>query len=129
MIKLFTVMVAFWLMIASANADDWKNVSVDEMRDIAEKTISGFGAKVDIARKVILNKKNLKYSREARQNDLESGVYFSARPIKQSATELKIIESLFISSEASLSGETEQYKATYKMTKAGEWSGKWKVER
>ena len=129
MIKLFTVMVAFWLMIASANADDWKNVSVDEMRDIAEKTISGFGAKVDIARKVILNKKNLKYSREARQNDLESGVYFSARPIKQSATELKIIESLFISSEASLSGETEQYRATYKMTKAGEWSGKWKVER
>ena len=129
MIKLFTVMVAFWLMIASANADDWKNVSVDEMRDIAEKTISGFGVKVDIARKVILNKKNLKYSREARQNDLESGVYFSARPIKQSATELKIIESLFISSEASLSGETEQYKATYKMTKAGEWSGKWKVER
>ena len=129
MIKLFTVMVAFWLMIASANADDWKNVSVDEMRDIAEKTISGFGAKVDIARKVILNKKNLKYSREARQNDLESGVYFSARPIKQSATELKIIESLFISSEASLSGETEQYKATYKMTKAGEWSGKWKVQR
>lgn len=129
MIKLFTVMVAFWLMIASANADDWKNVSVDEMRDIAEKTISGFGAKVEIARKVILNKKNLKYSREARQNDLESGVYFSARPIKQSATELKIIESLFISSEASLSGETEQYKATYKMTKAGEWSGKWKVQR
>ena len=129
MIKLFTVMVAFWLMIASANADDWKNVSVDEMRDIAEKTISGFGAKVDIARKVILNKKNLKYSREARQNDLESGVYFSARPIKQSATELKIIESLFISFEASLSGETEQYKATYKMTKAGEWSGKWKVQR
>ena len=124
MLKLFTVMVAFWLMIASANADDWKNVSVDEMRDIAEKTISGFGAKVDIARKVILNKKNLKYSREARQNDLESGVYFSARPIKQSATELKIIESLFISSEASLSGETEQYNATYKMTKAGEWSGK-----
>lgn len=129
MIKLFTVMVAFWLMIASANADDWNNISVDEMRDIAEKTISGFGAKVDIARKVILNKKNLKYSREARQNDLESGVYFSARPIKQSATELKIIESLFISSEASLSGETEQYKATYKMTKAGEWSGKWKVQR
>ena len=116
-------------MIASAHADDWKNVSVDEMRDIAEKTISGFGAKVDIARKVILNKKNLKYSREARQNDLESGVYFSARPIKQSATELKIIESLFISSEASLSGETEQYKATCKMTEAGEWSGKWKVER
>lgn len=128
MIKLVTVMVAFWLTIASAHADDWKNLSVDEMRDIAEKTISGFGAKVDIARKVILNKKNLKYSREARQNDLESGVYFSARPIKQSATELKIIESLFISSEASLSGETEQYKATYKMTKAGEWSGKWKVE-
>lgn len=129
MIKLLTVMVAFWLMIASANADDWKNLSVDEMRDIAEKTISGFGAKIDISRKVILNKKNLKYSREARQNDLESGVYFSARPIKQSAIELKIIESLFISSEASLSGETEQYKATYKMTKAGEWSGKWKVER
>lgn len=128
MMKIFAVVAAFWLLISPASADDLKNVSSAEMRNIAEETISGFGAKVDIARKVMLNKKNLKYSREARQNDLDKGVYFSARPIKQSATELKVIESLTISSQASLSGATEKYRATYMMKKAGEWSGKWSVQ-
>ena len=32
MIKLFTVMVAFWLTSASAHTDNWKNLSVDEMK-------------------------------------------------------------------------------------------------
>ena len=128
MVKFFAVVATFWLMISGTNAGDWKNVSIGEMRDIAENTIPGFGAKVDIARKVMLNKKNLKSSKEARQNDLDKGVYFSAKPIKQSSTELKVIESLFISSEASPSGATEQYQAIYKMTKAGEWSGQWTLE-
>ena len=124
---ILSIMAALFLM-SSAQANEWKNVSYDEIRSIAENTINGFGAKIDIGRKVILNKKNLKQSKEARQNDLEKGVYFAAKPLRQSTTELKIIETLLISSKASASGETEHYKATYSMTRSGQWSGNWKLK-
>lgn len=128
MLRALLSVVAICFVMSSAQANDWKDVSYSEMREIAERTIEGFGAKIDTGRKVILNKKNLKQSKEARQNDLAKGVYFAAKPLRQSSTELKIIETLLISSKASASGETESYRATYFMTRPGQWSGNWKVK-